>query len=46
VGGDAGQELVLLLPPGTLHPGDYVLEAALPDGRVRETYVFHVSSPQ
>ena len=38
-----GQELTVELKPGTLHPGDYVLEALMPDGRVRETYLFHVS---
>lgn len=44
--GHAGQELVLVLPPATLHPGDYVLETTLTDGRVRETYLFRVSPPQ
>jgi hypothetical protein len=37
------QELTVVLPPATLHSGDYVLEAAAPDGRVRERYVFRVS---
>jgi len=41
--GASGQELTVELKPGMLHPGDYVLEAVMPDGRVRETYLFHVS---
>jgi len=40
------QELTVAIPPATLHPGDYVMEAALPNGHVRETYVFHVSPQQ
>jgi len=39
------QELTFLLNPATLRAGDYILEVTAPDGRVRETYLFHVSTP-
>lgn len=45
-GRNGRQELALLLNPSSLHPGDYILEVTTPDGRVRETYLFHVSYPR
>ena len=44
--GSGGQELTLLLNPSLLHSGDYILEVTMPNGQVRETYLFHVSQPR